>query len=235
MRDGAVHAVPGYDGEYGVINIFSEEERAEVLGQIQLFNGWTPEKKKRPRAIAAPMVAEPAPAYEVSHPQGLSEEQQRAVDYPRAPLLIIAGPGAGKTRTLVERMSALIDTHGADPAGMLALTFSNRAAREMAERLEARLTPLQLTARPTVATFHKLGHLLIAEHAELLDLATPLSILAEDEAAELFAAVEGVQSDTELSNQPVMRRTAKLITGLDDLEQRRSPPSSPRRPPIRRR
>lgn len=182
MRAGRVHATPGYDGEFGVINIFSEEERAEVLGQIQLFAGLAPAEKKRPVA----RVQETAPAYTPapeSVSSGLSEEQQRAVQAPPAPLVIVAGPGAGKTRTLVERINWLVSEHGIDPTTILALTFSNRAARELAERLDVRLP-----GSPTVATFHKLGFSIVSAHRELLGLPPTLRILAEEEAEEAFAA-----------------------------------------------
>jgi len=197
MRTGKIHATPGYDGEFGVIRVFNEEERAEVLGQVQLFEGVSlaGTAKKRP-SRKVETVAETAPAYVVE--QGLSAEQRQAVEHPQGPLVILAGPGAGKTRTLVERIARLIDEENVDPASILALTFSNRAAREMAERLRARLSD---SAQPTVGTFHKIGFRLIAEYRELLGFSEPLKILSEDEAEALFA------------------ETSKgTVTGLDDLE-----------------
>ncbi len=148
MRAGQVHAAPGYDGEYGVIRIFDAEERAAVVGQNRLFAGLPVTVKAVPAAV--PLSAEPVPEYVA--PTGLSAEQQAAVGYPAAPLLITAGPGAGKTRTLTERIARLV-AEGAASESILALTFSNRAARELAERLAARLPGMQ----PLVATFHRLG------------------------------------------------------------------------------
>jgi uncharacterized protein (TIGR00375 family) len=184
MRAGKVHAIPGYDGEYGIITVFDEDERAEVLGQIQLFGGLplVTTKKVEPHPRQAERPVEAAPTLTVE--QGLSAEQQRAVQHPPAPLLIVAGPGAGKTRTLVERIRHQVQAHGIDPTGILALTFSNRAAREMAERLDACLLP----GRPLVATFHKLGYRVIAEQRARLGLPDPVAILPEDEADALFAA-----------------------------------------------
>ncbi|HOF87796.1 MAG TPA: UvrD-helicase domain-containing protein, partial [Armatimonadota bacterium] len=187
VRAGAVHTTPGYDGEYGVITVFTEEERAAIVGQTQLFVGLslggTP--TPRPRAPLPPPAAAPLPADKPA--TGLSPDQRRAVQHPPAPLVIVAGPGAGKTRTLVERIAALVMEHGIAPPRLLALTFSNRAAREMSERLAARLTALPVTGRPTIATFHKLGFSMIAEHAERLGVGLPARILAEDEAEELLA------------------------------------------------
>ncbi|HYO15828.1 MAG TPA: UvrD-helicase domain-containing protein [Thermoanaerobaculia bacterium] len=93
----------------------------------------------------------------------LDPEQQSAAETVDAPLLILAGPGTGKTRTLTHRLAYLIAERGVEPERCLAVTFSRRAAAEMEERLAA-LIP-EAAGRIPVATFHGLGLTILREQA----------------------------------------------------------------------
>ena len=77
--------------------------------------------------------AGPAKSYRVDYGRELNEEQKAVVFAPDGPTLVVAGAGSGKTRTIVYRVSRLIED-GVDPAAVLLLTFTNRAAREMTRR-----------------------------------------------------------------------------------------------------
>jgi ATP-dependent DNA helicase Rep len=97
----------------------------------------------------------------------LNEQQQAAVSYTRGPLLVVAGAGSGKTRVIIEKIVHLVQNRGLPPARVAAITFTNKAAREMRERLARRLGATR-AAEVAVSTFHALGWRVLREHHELL-------------------------------------------------------------------
>ena len=97
---------------------------------------------------------------------GLTPEQAQAVTHGTGPLLLIAGPGAGKTRTLTHRIAYLLQTWQARPDQILAVTFSVRAAGELRLRL-ADLLGQERARQVTAATFHSVCARLLREHARL--------------------------------------------------------------------
>lgn len=113
---------------------------------------------------------------------GLNPPQQRAVDTIDGPLLVIAGAGAGKTRVITHRILNLIKK-GVAPYHILAITFTNKAAKEMRERVAHLLSedpslnrPISSNERPFVSTFHALGVHIIRENASLLGLTRHFTI-----------------------------------------------------------
>jgi DNA helicase-2/ATP-dependent DNA helicase PcrA len=110
----------------------------------------------------------------------LNPEQRAAVEHFEGPILVLAGAGSGKTRVLTTRIAHLIGSHGVDPAAILAVTFTNKAAGEMRERVR-RL----LGAEPGgmwIGTFHSLGARLLRRHATALGWSPAFSIFDADEA-----------------------------------------------------
>ncbi len=112
----------------------------------------------------------------MNHLKGLNHEQKEAVLHRDGPLLIIAGAGAGKTKTITHRILHLIK-EGVDPASILAITFTNKAAKEMRERVEKLIEddnalnlPVSMRERPFMSTFHSLGVHIIKENAQILGI-----------------------------------------------------------------
>ncbi|MCF8068041.1 MAG: ATP-dependent helicase [Desulfobacterales bacterium] len=104
----------------------------------------------------------------------LSAEQQAAVEYTGTPALVVAGAGSGKTRTLTAKIAHLIDT-GIKPERILAITFTNKAAEEMKDRL-VKITGLSIDRFPWVRTFHSACFRILKKHCHLLGYNAPLQI-----------------------------------------------------------
>lgn len=115
----------------------------------------------------------------------LNPAQREAVLHTEGPLLIVAGAGAGKTKTLTERIVHII-LGGVDPKHILAVTFTNKASGEMRERVEAAIRKHRIDGVPTVTTFHRLGGMIIREHAGYFGLTQHFSIFDEDDAKSLI-------------------------------------------------
>ena len=166
MRDNRVSFSPGYDGCYGTVQIFDQHEKSQLLGQKKLFTAFDKKvsQKKRPALLHHQAPSNPEPSADfipnTSKPSpkpviALNEDQQQAVDHSQGHLMIVAGPGTGKTRTLTHKIAQIIK-NGADTHRMLAVTFTNKAAMEMKTRLESLLdADCRL---PFVGTFHALGY-----------------------------------------------------------------------------
>ena len=112
--------------------------------------------------------------------QGLDPAQAHAASDLAGPLLIVAGPGAGKTRVLTHRIAWLVASGRADPRTILAVTFTNRAAGEMRERLDAQLPPAK-ARRVTVATFHAFCLRLLRRHPQEAGLRENFAVVDTDE------------------------------------------------------
>ena len=102
------------------------------------------------------------PEREVVVPR-LDEHQQRVVDHEGGPLLVLAGPGTGKTTTLVEAIVDRIEQRGASPDSVLALTFSRKAAEQLRDRVTARVA--RTTSAAACSTFHSFAYALVRKYA----------------------------------------------------------------------
>ena len=105
----------------------------------------------------------------------LSEVQLKAINIKDGPAMIIAGPGSGKTKVIASRIATLINKHDVDPSHILAMTFTNKAAQEMRERIE-NLFHLP-TAGMWVGTFHGICHRMLRLHFDAAKLPQSFQIL----------------------------------------------------------
>lgn len=166
LRCGEVRTLGGFDGQYGTVALFDPSELQVLRGQIGFLPARPPEKEE-PRV---PTVKAPAAEPQEHAAGGENDAQQRAVDCDDACIAVIAGPGTGKTHTLVARIARLLAT-GVPATDIATVTFTRLAAAELRERLR----PFDPAGAVTVGTFHalcqKLLNATVADRGTALDAA----------------------------------------------------------------
>jgi DNA helicase II / ATP-dependent DNA helicase PcrA len=135
-----------------------------------------------PGGIAARALGGTAPAPYLA---GLNPEQRLAVETLDGPVLVLAGAGTGKTRVLTVRIAHILRLGRARPSEILAVTFTNKAAREMKQRVEDIVGGV-VEGMPWLGTFHSIGVKILRRHAELVGLKTDFTILDVDDQIRLM-------------------------------------------------
>ncbi|MEA4968926.1 MAG: UvrD-helicase domain-containing protein [Candidatus Pelethousia sp.] len=190
LRAGEVMREAGYDGEYGVISLFAAGELEALRGQTALIDLAAPGLKKKAKQAPAPK-AEKIPAQEAQKeaaaPFGLNPAQKRAAQAGERAVAVIAGPGTGKTGTLVARILWLIQERGVRPGEITAVTFTNAAAKELRGRIEAALGGKRAAKGLTIGTFH----------AICLDMLPAKPLLGRGEALALLREIMAARGDKE--------------------------------------
>ena len=222
LRAGQVILNGGFDGQFGSVELFTQREKEEIKGQKFLLPGLkTPAQAAPPQAAKAqpgPALPKPVPA---PLAQAMDNEQIAAIEHQGCHLRIIAGPGSGKTRVMVERIRRLREKGASH---ILAITFSNKAAQEIRERLGK----LKIEHRHCqVTTFHSLGwHLLgkakVVDEDERLAIIKTLDLqsLKPARAAELISRCKQfppADNDDPLFNSYENRLNELNLLDLDDL------------------
>jgi DNA helicase-2/ATP-dependent DNA helicase PcrA len=141
--------------------------------------------------------------------QGLNPEQRDAVESTEGPVLVLAGAGTGKTRVLTTRLAHILSTGRARPWELLAVTFTNKAAREMRERITHIIGP-QAEGLRWLGTFHSVAAQILRRHAELVGLKSSYTIIDQDDQERLIKQV------LEAENVDAKRWTPKALAGLID-------------------
>lgn len=216
LRERRVIRDAGYDGAYGTIRLFQPDElRRHTVGRSLFGDAIASPDTPADKPSPAPVLQQPTPRPAAMvreaptvYPQGsevvpeLDADQRRAVEAGTGPLLIVAGPGSGKTRTLTYRIAHLVRRRGVPAAHCLAITFTRRAADEMRTRLQTLLP--DVWQHIPVSTFHALGLAILREHwnaaglqrgfrlataAQQLDLLQQALGVSETQARRLLAAI----------------------------------------------
>lgn len=223
LRAGRVQRIAGYDGEYGKIQLLDPAEIEALNGQTCLISFGAAAAKKRaaPRKKAAKKADRETDgttqqlsfeqASSIQPAESLNEEQRAAVTAPEREVAVIAGPGTGKTKTLVSRIAHLVESCGADPGRITAVTFTNKAAAEMRERLEARLGGPEKVKRMTIGTFHSICLRQLSERDR--------PVLLADEAQALETAGEAVKElSVKKSPRQLLQEVSRRKSGLPQEE-----------------
>ena len=244
MREGRVIRDAGFDGQYGTIRLFTKEElrRGASVGLLFDLAEEDTHSPQTPAAPCDNVLADcpsrlctlgataglPSSAgstvgqanrgtrrLNLDRPlANLDPEQRAAAEITHGPLLIIAGPGTGKTRTLTHRLARLVADHGVPPEECLAITFTRRAAGEMRERLQTLLG--DRAERVPVMTFHALGLSILQEHGSRLGLAQPLRVASRGECIRLLQDALGASD----------RKATRLLARFSQ-HKRRAPAADP--------
>ena len=158
---------------------------------------------------------------------GLNPPQREAVQYMDGPCLVLAGAGSGKTRVITQKIADLIEKHGYDARNIAALTFTNKAAREMQERVAKLLAEPRQAKQLTVSTFHSLGVKILRQEAQALGLKDRFSIMASDDCFSLVQdlafttdkqVIRGIQNQISLWKNAMIdpERALREATSQDD-------------------
>jgi DNA helicase-2/ATP-dependent DNA helicase PcrA len=162
------------------------------------------------RTIAEKIGEARALAAEPPYFKGLNAEQREAVERTEGPVLVLAGAGTGKTRVLTTRMAHLLWTRRARPNEILAVTFTNKAAREMKDRV-GHLVGGAVEGMPWLGTFHSIGMRILRRHSELAGLSQNFTILDTDDQIRLIKQI--IQAERLDEKRWPPRQLAGLIDG----------------------
>lgn len=201
LRSGEVIRQAGYDGEYGVIRLFEDGELDRLAGSQLLFEAPLLSRARQAKPAAkgeapgqAPASPEAPAAIQPSGRSGvlagLDSDQARAAEAVDGPLLVIAGPGSGKTRMLTHRIAHLVLERGVPAGACLAVTFTRKATEELRARLAGLLG--ETAGAVAVHSFHSLGLAILHAHADRAGLAADFRIANEAERTTALAEALGV-------------------------------------------
>ena len=143
--------------------------------------------------------------------RGLNQAQQQAAAHVDGPLLVVAGPGSGKTRVVTHRIAHMIAS-GVRPESIVALTFTNKAADEMRQRVTQLVGPQPVE----MGTFHRFSARLLRRHARMIGLTSDYSIFDTDDAAATLKRA-AKRAGVALARTPIDRVAGVISRAKNDL------------------
>jgi len=214
-----VHIQEGYDGEFGRIRVFLDDELNSLKSGSLFQRVPVPEPpvhntldfniSEFQEILIEKKTLTEKPEEEKPALQVLDSNQLAAINFGEGPCLVTAGPGSGKTRVLTSRMEYLVKSRSIAPEKILAITFSNRAADEIRNRLNDQ-TGFE---RINVKTFHALGHSIITEFSSRLQITGEYIISDEVEIEEIILSTGIKKRDI-----PAMRRNIEKWKNFNEIE-----------------
>jgi len=166
-----------------------------------------------PGDLPSPRISDLArprgPGGDPGYLEGLNPEQRAAVETTEGPVLVLAGAGTGKTRVLTTRLAHILSTGRARPWELLAVTFTNKAAREMRERI-THIIGAEAEGLRWLGTFHSVAAQILRRHAELVGLKSSYTIIDTDDQERLLKQL------IEAENVDAKRWTPKILAGMID-------------------
>lgn len=215
VRSGEVHRKPGFDGNFGEITVFAGDERSYFSGQQDIFGN----PKKRKRSVKRKLITESVQSFSKNDETenvenvavGNNLPQEEAVTHNGTHLLIQAGPGSGKTYTLVKRVTRILEENWNQGSKMVLITFTNKASDEMKKRVLD--TGAKGAEQVLVSTFHGfcLGY--------LRRLEPDLRVVGEKERHFFLKRLESGLSNREIAEKS--KQFSAFFTGQSEVE----PPS----------
>ncbi len=231
LREGNVIRNAGYDGEYGVIKVFEEDELENKI-QNSLFDvkKYKPRRKKQAKPKVESTTKTDTPKKKLNNTvttrvepiaddgsilSRLDVDQQEAVKNINGGLLIVAGPGSGKTRVLTHRIAYMIDEQNIPAKNCLAITFTHKAAKEMKDRLKVLLP--ENFKDINIHTFHSLCLSILKENTDKAGLNNDFKIVNKQEQVALLMEAKDISESkaNKLLNQISKAKRTKEINDED--------------------
>lgn len=204
LRGGQVERIPGFDGEYGVIRLFSAEELNNTEGQMSFLDLIDKQNQSqsqpqsdtqgRPQNLAQNQRQSQQKSRTQEKKAVLNPEQERAVMSDSVCIAVKAGPGTGKTKTLVSRLKYLLEHRRVRPSDVTAVTFTNQAAAELEERIGRETGRKSVGRTMQIGTFHAICLDFLKKKGIEFEIATDAELRSIAEETQCGSAKEFLES-----------------------------------------